>query len=276
MRTIGIGAAAILALAASASAQNVLVWSTGNSIGQTGAVAAWLQASGQFTSVTGIDQDSAFTLDQLDAYDRVLYFSNTSAGQDPDAIGDVLDQYAATGKRLVLAVFSWANQGGNTLGGDIIEKGTSPFVLEGVSFYTNVSMQSNDGSAFFAGVNSLTGFFHDNVALADGAVPHGTWSDGERLLASKGNVVGVNLFPDDSFGQLGGDYKQLFINSLTANVESECYPDCDEDGVLSIDDFICFQTLFAFEDKYADCDEDGSLTIDDFICFQTLFAVGCP
>jgi Bacterial protein of unknown function (DUF839) len=26
---------------------------------------------------------------------------------------------------------------------------------------------------------------------------------------------------------------------------------------------------------YADCDGDGALTIDDFICFQTLFAVGC-
>ena len=57
--------------------------------------------------------------------------------------------------------------------------------------------------------------------------------------------------------------------------EDECYPDCDEDGVLSIDDFICFQTLFAFEDKYADCDGDGALSIDDFICFQTLFAIGC-
>jgi hypothetical protein len=26
---------------------------------------------------------------------------------------------------------------------------------------------------------------------------------------------------------------------------------------------------------YADCDGDGSLTIDDFICFQTYFAIGC-
>ncbi len=26
---------------------------------------------------------------------------------------------------------------------------------------------------------------------------------------------------------------------------------------------------------HADCDENGELTIDDFICFQTLFAIGC-
>ncbi len=51
--------------------------------------------------------------------------------------------------------------------------------------------------------------------------------------------------------------------------------DCDESGTLSIDDFICFQTLFALSEPAADCDESGTLSIDDFICFQTLFAVGC-
>jgi glucose/arabinose dehydrogenase len=55
----------------------------------------------------------------------------------------------------------------------------------------------------------------------------------------------------------------------------ECYADCDADGSLTIDDFICFQTIFAIGDPAADCDEDGVLTIDDFICFQTVFALGC-
>ena len=55
-----------------------------------------------------------------------------------------------------------------------------------------------------------------------------------------------------------------------------CYADCDADGVLSIDDFVCFQTYFALSDDDADCDESGSLTIDDFVCFQSLFAAGCP
>ncbi len=54
-----------------------------------------------------------------------------------------------------------------------------------------------------------------------------------------------------------------------------CYPDCDCNGALSIDDFICFQTLFAIGDPYADCDADSVLSIDDFICFQTYFAIGC-
>ncbi len=66
--------------------------------------------------------------------------------------------------------------------------------------------------------------------------------------------------------------------ALTVTFEVEgapCYPDCDASGVLTIDDFICFQTFFAIGDPYADCDASGNLSIDDFICFQTFFAIGC-
>ncbi len=54
-----------------------------------------------------------------------------------------------------------------------------------------------------------------------------------------------------------------------------CYADCDADLAFTIDDFICFQTLFALGDSYADCDLDSFLSIDDFICYQTYFAIGC-
>ncbi len=56
---------------------------------------------------------------------------------------------------------------------------------------------------------------------------------------------------------------------------TSCQADCDGNGTLNIDDFICFQTLFALGDPAADCDASGGLNIDDFICFQTLFALGC-
>ncbi len=70
----------------------------------------------------------------------------------------------------------------------------------------------------------------------------------------------------------------LVIDSLRAfemQTDAACYPDCDGDSALSIDDFICFQTFFALGDPYADCDGDSALSIDDFICFQTFFAIGC-
>lgn len=214
-RRIVLAAGLVLAVCGTkASAESVLVWSTGNSAAATADVAAWIQASGYYTSVTAIDQDAALTLPELLAYDRVLYFSNTSSAQDPTAIGDVLADYADTGRRLVLATFSWADQGGNTLGGRIITDGISPYVFDGGSLYTNVTMDSNDGSEFFDGVNTLGGFFHDDVVLTAGSTSHGTWSDGTSILASRGNVVGVNLFPDDSFGTVSGDYRQLFINAI--------------------------------------------------------------
>lgn len=203
------------------AASSVGVFSSGNNQSGTTNVASWLQASGQFSSVTGLNGNS-FSFSQLNAYDEILFFTNSSG--DPEVNGNVLAQFAQTGKRLVVATFSWAQQGANTLGGDFLSGGYSPFSAIAGSAYSSVSMASNDGSAFFSGVASLGGFYHDKVIAANGATTHGTWSDGTTLLASKGNVVGVNLFPDDGSGQMSGDYKQLFVNSLTAPVpEPETY-----------------------------------------------------
>ncbi len=78
-----------------------------------------------------------------------------------------------------------------------------------------------------------------------------------------------------------------FFSTVGTNVVSEryavfgcpagpaCYPDCDQSGSLDIDDFICFQTLYAIGEAAADCDGSGALDIDDFICFQTAYAIGC-
>jgi hypothetical protein len=60
-----------------------------------------------------------------------------------------------------------------------------------------------------------------------------------------------------------------------------CYANCDGSTVapvLTVNDFICFQSAFAAGSPYANC--DGStvapvLTVNDFICFQSRFAAGC-
>ncbi|GIW74578.1 MAG: hypothetical protein KatS3mg103_1100 [Phycisphaerales bacterium] len=54
-----------------------------------------------------------------------------------------------------------------------------------------------------------------------------------------------------------------------------CYADLDGDGLLTIFDFLAFQSLFDAGDPLADCDQDGSLTLFDFLCFQTAFDRGC-
>lgn len=217
---LALGAALLMGRVSSASATSVLVWSSGNSQVRTEGVAAWVKSLGGFDSVVGVDSDS-MTFAQLNAYDEVLYFSNSSSAPNNVSRGNVLADFADTGKRLVVTTFSWANQGGNTLGGRFVSEAISPYAVDGSSLYSSVTMSSNDGSAFFTGVNTLSGLFHDDVALTAGAMSLATWSDGQSLLAVKNNVVGVNLFPDDSFGTLGGDYRQLFVNALGANIDGQ-------------------------------------------------------
>ena len=199
-------------LATGAFAQDVLVWSTGNEGGSTQGVANYLMATGLLDSAVA-SQDVNLTLADLLAYDAVLFFTNGCAG-DMVAIGNVLADYADTGRRLVLATFAWADQGCNTLAGRIITDGISPFAFEGPTLYSNVVMDWNDGHPFFGGVAALSGYYHDNVATVNGATLHATWNDGEPLLAERLNVVAVNLFPDDYFGNIGGDYDTLFANTL--------------------------------------------------------------
>ncbi len=93
---------------------------------------------------------------------------------------------------------------------------------------------------------------------------------------------GIPNSPSCTFGGNLGEIRLVDFAAIAGNqyvvVPTDapaCYPDCDGDTFLTIDDFICFQTFFAINDPYADCDADTVLTIDDFICFQTFFAIGC-
>ena len=201
-----------LALAVPAArAQTVLVWSMGNNLAGTQSVAAWLNASGKFTSVTAYE-GTALTLADLSSYQAILFFSNGTG--DPN-VGNTLADFADTGRGLVIATFAYANQSGNTLGGRIITDSISPVVLNGSSLYTSATIGTTDGSAFFTGVASITGDYRDSVSPVTGAVVRATWSDGRPLLVTKANVVAITLFPDDTAGFVSGDYRNLFINSLT-------------------------------------------------------------
>ncbi len=67
----------------------------------------------------------------------------------------------------------------------------------------------------------------------------------------------------------------IALSSPLATPCQPCYADCDGNGILDVNDFICFQTFFAINDPYADCDNNLIFDINDFICFQTFFAIGC-
>ncbi len=99
----------------------------------------------------------------------------------------------------------------------------------------------------------------------------------EFLCTNLGSGITELHYHDGKAYVTTGDEAASGAMTLAPNPPDPCDPDCDQSGTLSIDDFICFQTLFALGDPEggADCDADAALTIDDFICFQTFFAIGC-
>ena len=102
------------------------------------------------------------------------------------------------------------------IGGDA---SVEPMLVEGSSRYTNVTIASTDGSAYWTGVNQINGFFHADVRLATGAVSHGTWTDGEALVASKGNVAAVNVGGTVTMlreAERAGVRRFVFVSSLGA------------------------------------------------------------
>ena len=220
-RSITAGVLALLAFGAQA-APTVLVVGTDNGGGSTSDIASWLMASSQFSSVTALDTTSV-SFATMSAYDEVLFFTNH--GGDPVGNGDALASFAATGKRLVVSTFSYAEQGGNTLAGAFLSGGYSPFTSIGGSLYTTASMGSNDASALFTGVATLTNFYRDNVVASGGATLNAVYTDGVALVATKGNVIGVNVFPDDSFAGVSGDHRQLFVNALSVPVAAVPEPE---------------------------------------------------
>ncbi len=106
------------------------------------------------------------------------------------------------------------------------------------------------------------------------------WGEAKiNLSAYAGQDVQIEFTFDSLDAQLntnlGWQVDGIRLVGQEADCTKPCEPDCDASGSLDIDDFICFQTLYAIGSAKADCDASGDLDIDDFICFQTIYALGC-
>ncbi len=159
-----------------------------------------------------------------------------------------------------------------------------------------VNGQAEDLAPNFGSVHSIARAVSDDGGVVAGLYSTSTnfgfvWTAATGILNADAylSLYGLTL-PSDTIVEavyaVSGDGRTFggtafnFITKerqgFVATVPSDsCKADCDANGGLDIDDFICFQTCFAIGDPYADCDSSGGLDIDDFICFQTLFAVGC-
>ncbi len=257
-------------------------------------VKAKLQASGLFSSITELDVlTTTPSAAALGAFDAVLTWS-FAPYHDPVAFGNALASYVDNGGAVVVAVFAntlsdpCCHLAGNWLAGHEVIPTAGNDIVSGQAFLGTLLIPSHpilQGVVTFdGGANS----FRPKVqSVAPGATRIAEWSDGKTLLAVGANPARVDLgfYPPSNACDLSlwaetTDGAKLLSNALAfaasnASGGGDCYPDCDLDTILTIDDFICFQTYFALGLLFADCDLDTVLTIDDFICFQTFFAIGC-
>lgn len=168
---------------------------------------------GVFGSVTGLTGNE--TAGDLAVYNVLLVYSNSATGYA--SFGDQVADYLDNGGHLVAATFM-----GQTLSptygqsyGRLQTGGYLPW--SGYSNnYTTSTLGSHIGGPLFDGVVTLSGYFRDIVSTGPDTTVLGSWADGAPLVTvNTRGVVGLFLFPNDSFGNVGGDYNRLIANTLT-------------------------------------------------------------
>ncbi|MFN0132967.1 MAG: GC-type dockerin domain-anchored protein, partial [Phycisphaerales bacterium] len=71
------------------------------------------------------------------------------------------------------------------------------------------------------------------------------------------------------------------LDNIKIHATNSCYANCDNSNVapvLNVNDFVCFNNLFAAGNPRANCDGSTTppvLNVNDFVCFNNRFAAGC-
>ena len=183
----------------------------------------------------------------------------------------------------------------------VFDDGTGPALyVGGRSFFAATSATLGDvykwdGTTWSAVGQDFTGIVTDLFVWDDGSGPalYMTTSssdlgriarlEGDTWVTVDGGVAGGSAFGLGEWNgdlYLGGSFETVNGQAASGIVrrtgcDSDCYPDFDGDGMLTIFDFLAFQNAFDAGDDAADCDSDGSLTLFDFLCFQNAFDAGC-
>jgi hypothetical protein len=132
-----------------------------------------------------------------------------------EELGNLLADYVDAGGGLVMTTFSWQYPDQNGLHGRLLNEGYSPFT-GGHSLYSDASLGSSISHPIMNGVSAVAGYYRDAVEASYDAQIIATWSDGVPFVAidAGSGVVAVNLFPEDSYGYMSGDYVRLYVNAL--------------------------------------------------------------
>jgi hypothetical protein len=97
-------------------------------------------------------------------------------------------------------------------------------------------------------------------------------------LAHPGNELTYTVVPRNEDTRVGIDRDEDGVFDRD-QADLACYANCDgshNPPILNVNDFVCYQSLFASGSPSADCDGNSLLNVNDFVCFQQRFAAGCP
>jgi uncharacterized repeat protein (TIGR01451 family) len=196
----------------------------------TNDVVSKLQATGQFNTVASINVAAQTpTLAELQAYDAVLVFSNSSFANSV-ALGNVLADYVDAGGGVVVMHFALYN--GLHIQGRFLSGGYCAIDATNSSWQSasNLTLGTIDvsGHPVMQGVSSFDGggsSYHSSGALTSGAVVIARYNNAQPLVVEKQlqngarRRIDLNFFPpsssmSSSFWNVGTDGARLMANSL--------------------------------------------------------------
>ena len=168
------------------------------------------------------------------------------------------------------------------------QEGVNLYYTAGFSGTSSASpIVANSVIALESIYDTIAGSPMDPIDARAVLVATGTPQEGDlgKHIGPRPDVIASlsQLFPgDDCDGDTVPDWVEIqFGLADDANGDGVpddcevCAADVNQDGVLSILDFVGFQLLWAAQDDAADCDANGTFDIVDFVCFQQLFIEGC-
>lgn len=181
-------------------------------------------------SPLGCGSDPTPTLATLQQYAAVIVWSDC-VFNDPVSLGNVLADYIDGGGHVVVCATALSDIFNLSVGGRFSTEGYLPVTVQGLPIGGTQLFLVADipDDPLLAGVNSFDGgttSFHDEpISLTAGAVLVAHWTNGQPLVAYKGNVVALNFLPPSSDSFEGGwnvatDGVRLMTNALNFGINA--------------------------------------------------------
>lgn len=141
---------------------------------------------------------------------------------------------------------------------------------------TAVTSMSYDGRIVAWGPGERGRIYDDSVGLIDIRY----YLEARGLARHLPDFFGIShISPDGSTLAMAyvEGVDERYVSAIITNfsLPTNCPPDIDLNEQLDIFDFMAFINRFNSGDPRADLDGDGVLTIGDFLAYQTAFDAGC-